>query len=78
MRSWRRWLDALRSWQSSCSAPEPWLDVAGAAEHLACPTSRIYALASAKRIPVERDGSRLLFRRDELDRWVEAGGAKRP
>jgi excisionase family DNA binding protein len=59
-------------------APQPWLDVRGAAEHLACPQSRVNALASAGRIPVHRDGSRLLFRREELDEWVRAGGAKRP
>lgn len=55
-----------------------WLDVAGAAEHLACPRSRLYALVSAKRIPHERDGSHLLFNRAELDQWVRDGGAKRP
>ena len=54
------------------------LDVAGAAEFLACPPSRIYALVSARRIPHHRDGSRLLFDRDELRAWVRAGGAKRP
>lgn len=57
---------------------EPWLDVDGAAAHLACGKSRIYALVSAKRIPVHRDGSRLLFRRTELDAWVRAGGERRP
>lgn len=57
---------------------EPWLDVAGAAAHLACGKSRIYALVSAERIPVHRDGSRLLFRRTELDEWVRAGGERRP
>ena len=36
------------------------LDVAGAAEFLACPPSRVYALVSAWRIPHHRDGSRLL------------------
>ena len=57
---------------------EPWLGVQEAASHLACPTSRIYALVSARRIPHHRDGSRLLFRRSELDAWVERGGATRP
>jgi excisionase family DNA binding protein len=57
---------------------EPWLGVGEAAAHLACPTSRIYALVSARRIPHHRDGSRLLFRRSELDEWVERGGARRP
>jgi excisionase family DNA binding protein len=55
-----------------------WLDVEGAAGRLACPKSRIYALVSAKRIPHYKDGSRLLFRPEELDAWVLAGGAKRP
>ncbi|HZO77786.1 MAG TPA: helix-turn-helix domain-containing protein [Solirubrobacteraceae bacterium] len=54
-----------------------WLDVGQAAEHVRCPKSRIYSLVSAKRIPHHRDGSRLLFRRAELDRWVQAGGGKR-
>ena len=59
-------------------AAEPWIGVEQAAEHLACPRSRIYALASAGRVPLERDGSRLLFRRSRLDEWVRAGGATRP
>ena len=54
-----------------------WLDVDQAAEHLACPKSRLYALTSTRRIPHQRDGSRLLFDRNELDEWVRAGGAKR-
>lgn len=56
----------------------PWLDVEGAAKHLACPRSRIYALVSVRRIPHYKDGSRLLFRREELDDWVRAGGGRRP
>jgi excisionase family DNA binding protein len=55
-----------------------WLDVADAADLLRCPRSRVYALVSARRVPVHRDGSRLLFDRAELDQWVRAGGAKRP
>ena len=37
--------------------PEGFLDVAGAAEFLACPASRIYALTSSVRLPCHRDGS---------------------
>jgi excisionase family DNA binding protein len=37
-----------------------------AAEFLACPRSRIYALVSARRLPHHHDGSRLLFDRREL------------
>ncbi len=58
--------------------PESWIGVEQAAEHLACGTSRIYSLASAGRIPFERDGSRLLFRRSALDAWLSNGGGKRP
>ncbi len=58
--------------------PDGYMDVAGAAGFLACPTSRIYSLVSAKRIPVHRDGSRLLFDRTELRQFVADGGAKRP
>jgi excisionase family DNA binding protein len=56
----------------------PYLDVDKAADYLACSPSRIYALTSTKRIPHHRDGSRLLFRREELDAWIERGGGKRP
>ena len=57
---------------------DPWIDVAEAAKYLACPKSRIYALVSARRIPHQKDGSRVLFRRDELDDWIRNGGGKRP
>ena len=57
----------------------PWLRGAvRIASYLDCPVSRVYALASAGRIPVERDGSALIARRSELDAWVESGGARRP
>jgi excisionase family DNA binding protein len=58
--------------------PAGYLDVVGAADFLACPLSRIYALVSAKRIPHHRDGSRLLFDRAELRDYVHRGGARRP
>jgi excisionase family DNA binding protein len=58
--------------------PEPWVGVAAAAEHLACPRSRLYALVSAGRIPHAKDGSRLLFKRSALDAWVRDGGGRRP
>jgi excisionase family DNA binding protein len=54
-----------------------WLDVTEAANYLRCPTSRVYALTSAKSIPHHHDGSRLLFRRSELDEWVMRGGGRR-
>ena len=56
----------------------PWLDVKGAAEYLSCPTGRIYALTGSGRMRHERDGRRLLFRREWLDDFVANGGARRP
>lgn len=57
---------------------EQWIGVDAAADHLACPRSRVYALASTGRLPHCKDGSRLLFRRSELDNYVRGGGARRP
>ena len=49
------------------------------AEYIDAPVSRVYALAgSTGRIPVERDGSNLIARRSDLDRWLHDGGGKRP
>lgn len=64
--------------EAPTTADDGYLDVAGAAAFLACGTSRIYSLVSAGRIPVHRDGSRLLFDRGELRAYVAAGGARRP
>jgi hypothetical protein len=47
-------------------------------KYIDAPRSRVYALASAGRIPVERDGSNLIARRSDLDAWLCAGGGKRP
>jgi hypothetical protein len=58
---------------------DAWLRGAPAiAAHLGCVVSRVYALSSAGRIPVQRDGSALVARRSELDAWLRAGGSKRP
>jgi excisionase family DNA binding protein len=59
------------------SQPEAWIGVEEAADYLACPRSRIYALVSKRAIPHRKDGSRLLFRRSELDSFIENGGAIR-
>lgn len=48
------------------------------AAYIDCPRSRVYALASARRIPVHHDGSALIARRSELDRWLRGGGGVRP
>jgi excisionase family DNA binding protein len=55
-------------------AESPWLDVEGAMTYLGFSRDRLYKLTAARAIPFrkKRDGQGLLFRRDELDRWVEA------
>jgi hypothetical protein len=56
-----------------------WLRGAKAiAAYIDAPVSRVEALSSAKRIPVEHDGSALIARRSVLDAWIGAGGGKRP
>lgn len=48
------------------------------AAYIGSPRSRVYALASARRIPVERDGSALIAHTTALDEWLRSGGGKRP
>jgi hypothetical protein len=48
------------------------------AAYIDCPASRVYALSSAGRIPIQRDGSALIARKSDLDAWVRSGGGKRP
>ncbi len=61
------------------SAADGWLRGAEAiAAFLGCPQSRVYALSSAGRIPVHRDGTNLCARKSELSDWLRAGGARRP
>ncbi len=55
------------------SGPDQWLDAARAAEYLACPKSRIYDLIQLGKLEAHRDGRRVLFRRSELDRYIESG-----
>lgn len=47
------------------------------AAYIDCPRSRVYALASARRIPIHRDGSALIAKRSELDEWLLHGGGLR-
>jgi excisionase family DNA binding protein len=64
--------------RSGGRAEDGWLRGADRiAAYIDAPRSRVYALASARRIPVHRDGSALLARRSELDRWLVQGGGLR-
>jgi excisionase family DNA binding protein len=56
----------------------PWLSADEAAGYLACPVSRIRRLTMTGDLPVHRDGRRVLYRREELDDFIRAGGAVSP
>ncbi len=59
-------------------AAEPWVGVPEAAAHLGCKPQRIYDLVcrrASSGIPHSKEGSRLLFKLSQLDRWIESGGA---
>lgn len=53
-------------------AAAPWLDARAAAAHLSCGVDRIHDLVQLGKLTPRRDGRRLLFRRDDLDAYVEA------
>lgn len=55
-----------------------WMNAASAAAYLDCPVSRVRKLCMTGAIPHHKDGSRLLFRREELDQFVLDGGAVSP
>jgi excisionase family DNA binding protein len=50
----------------------PWLDTKGAAEYVACTPDRIHDLVGLRKLTPRRDGRRLLFKRDDLDAYLES------
>lgn len=75
----RAWAVALEPFLPGQASDDGWLRGAQAiASYIASPVSRVYSLSSAQRIPVEHDGSGLVARKSDLDRWIRSGGGKRP
>lgn len=64
--------------RAGASPAAGWLTAAEAAEHLGCPLSRVRKLTMTGELPVQRDGRRCLYRREELDTFVRHGGARCP
>ena len=48
----------------------PWMGIEKAAAYLDWPKQRLYKLTAAGEIPHYKQDGRLLFRSDELDRWL--------
>lgn len=48
------------------------LNVTEAAEYLRCSKSYLYKLAERRELPHLKVGSRLLFRVDQLNRWLDS------
>jgi excisionase family DNA binding protein len=60
------------------SGASPWLTAAEAAVYLRCPLSRVRKLTMTRELPCCRDGRRVLYYRDELDKFIRSGGASCP
>lgn len=65
---------SLRAGQQS----SPWLNTEEAARYLCCPKSRILKLVHRGDLPRSKDGRRNLYSREDLDRFIENGGASCP
>jgi excisionase family DNA binding protein len=70
-----RLADLLAERVAARVARTPWLSAREAAQHLRCPVSRIRKLTMTGELPAHHDGRRALYRRDELDAYIERGGA---
>lgn len=58
------------------AAPDsPWMNADGAAAYLCCPVSRVRKLTMTDDLPVHREGRRVLYHREDLDRFIREGGA---
>jgi len=55
---------------ASANGKSPWLGIAEAASYLGWPRQRLYKLTASGAIPHYKQEGRLLFRRDELERWL--------
>ena len=69
-----RLVDQLRSGLTDRNDDQhtPWLSIEKAAAYLDWPKQRLYKLTAQGAIPHYKHDGRLLFRRDELDNWLES------
>lgn len=55
-----------------------WMTVKEVAEYLQLSSDQIYHLAQQGRIPVSKVGARWRFKKDKIDRWMEANSSTTP
>ncbi len=65
----------LRLSHRSDKPSSPWLNTEEAAKYLRCPTSRVLKLVHTGDLPRSKDGRRNLYSREDLERFIETGGA---
>jgi excisionase family DNA binding protein len=70
--------DDLAAILASCRTQSPWMTFKEAADYLRCPPSRVRKLTMTGDLPHEHDGRRVLYHRDEVDRFIRDGGAISP
>jgi hypothetical protein len=51
----------------------PWVDAKGAADYLIAPVGRVHDLVQLRKLTPRRDGRRLMFRREDLNAYLEGG-----
>lgn len=56
-------------------AEDRWFSVNEIADHLGVKRDTLYKWISHKKIPAHRMGRLWKFKKDEVDKWVKAGGA---
>ncbi len=60
----------LRPEAAPAEERSPWMGIEQAARYLDWPKQRLYRLTAQGAIPHYKQEGRLLFRREELDRWL--------
>lgn len=70
--------DDLQAILNVVRVQSPWLIASEAAIYLGCSLSRVRKLTMTRELPHHKEGSRVLYRRDELDAFVLNGGARTP
>lgn len=67
----QRAAELLAERQPAGTIASPWLTTTEAAEYLRCKPQRVFDLTSSGRLRVRKDGSRNLYRREDLDAYLD-------